>query len=67
MSLKTATLLAMIGIGVHFFMSIVGTLAGPCLYQIHPLVGQCYWVFTTAIFTGSILLFLIVFYSKQKE
>lgn len=67
MSLKTATLLAMIGIGVHFFMNIVGTFAGLYLYQIHPLVGQAFWLFSSTIFTGSILLFLIVFYSKQKE
>lgn len=67
MSLKTATLLAIVGIGVHFFMNIVGMLAGSYLYQIHPLVGRAVWLFSSIIFNGSILLFLIVFYSKQKE
>ena len=61
MSLKTAALIALIGISVHFI------LGGSCLYRISPFVGQAFWLLNSIIFSGSLILFLAVFYSKQQS
>ena len=67
MSLKTATLIALIGTGVHFCMNLPYLFGALHLYRISPLLGRAYSMFSSIIFSGSIILFLAVFYSQQKE
>jgi len=67
MSLKTATLIALIGIIVHFCISFIYMFGVGQLYRISPLLMRTVSIFNSLIFNGSIILFLAVFYSKQKE
>jgi len=67
MDLKTATLIAIIGLAVHFILSFLGMLGMPHLYRVSPYLGRAFWLFNSIILNGSIILFLAVFYSKQKE
>lgn len=59
MSLKTATLVALIGVIIDFglrLLSISGAI------RVHRLY---YWILPLIIFHGSLILFLAVFYTKQ--
>ena len=67
MSLKTATLIALIGIIMHFGISILFMLGVAQMFLISPLLARSVSLFNSLIFNGSIILFLAVFYSKQKE
>lgn len=67
MSLKTAALIAMIGLSVHFILVLFGMLGVSFLYRISPFVGQVFWLLNSIIFSGSLILFLAVFYSKQQS
>jgi len=67
MSLKTATLIALIGIIVHFGISFLYVFGVAQMYLISPLLARTVSLFNSLIFNGSIILFLAVFYSKQKE
>lgn len=67
MSLKTAALIALIGISVHFILAFFVMFGGSCLYRISPFVGQAFWLLNSIIFSGSLILFLAVFYSKQQS
>jgi len=67
MSLKTATLIALIGIIVHFGTSFLYFFNVAQLYQISRLLARTVSIFNSLIFNGSIILFLAVFYSKQKD
>jgi len=68
MNLKTATLIALIGMSVHFVLGLFTMLlqfAG--LSHIPYQLLQVIWFLNMIIFNGSIILFLAVFFSKQKE
>jgi len=67
MSLKTATLIAIIGVAVSLILTVLGMIGGPFLYGISRYIGQAFWLFRAIIFNGSLILFLAVFYAKQKE
>jgi len=67
MSLKTATLIALIGIIVHLFIGSLYMFGAVNLHRISPLLGRAVSMFNSMIFHGSIILFLAVFYFKQKE
>ncbi|MHC4753299.1 MAG: hypothetical protein ACYTFW_25975 [Planctomycetota bacterium] len=67
MSLKTATLIALIGIIVHLCLTIPYMLGFSYFYGISPLLGRAISILSSIIFNGSIILFLAVFYSRQKE
>ncbi|MHC4654929.1 MAG: hypothetical protein ACYS91_07910 [Planctomycetota bacterium] len=67
MNLKTAALITIIGLSVHFILVLFGMLGGSFLYQISPFVGQAFWLLNSIIFNGSLILFLAVFYSKQQS
>lgn len=69
MSLKTASLIALIGIVVNLFLSLfmmaasfLGLRLGLGLY-----LSQIFWVFNILIFNGCLILFLAVFYTKQQS
>jgi len=57
MSLKTATLIALIGVALRFVLTFVNPV----------LLGRYEMIYKTIIFYGSLILFFAVFYSKQKE
>jgi len=67
MSLKTATLIALIGMTVHLCLSIPASFYTGHLYRISPLLGQSFAMFRSILTGGSIVLFLAVFYANQKE
>jgi hypothetical protein len=67
MSLKTATLIALIGIIVHLCISLPYMIGISYFYQLSPLLGRAVTILSSIIFNGSIILFLAVFYSTQKE
>ncbi|MHC4586390.1 MAG: hypothetical protein ACYS3N_17810 [Planctomycetota bacterium] len=67
MSMKTATLIALIGIIVHFCIGSLFMFGAIQLHRISPLLGRTISLFDSLIFNGSIIFFLAVFYSKQKE
>ena len=56
MSLKTATLIALIGVALRFILTFVNPV----------LLGRHEMMYKTIIFYGSLILFFAVFYSKQK-
>jgi hypothetical protein len=68
MSLKTAALIAFLGVGIRFCLALSTTMIqlvgvepfGPYRYHV-------FWLFNTVIFYGSLILFFGVFYSKQKQ
>jgi hypothetical protein len=67
MSLKTATLIALIGIIVHFCIVVFYMFSVSLMFRISPVLPQIVSVFSSMLFNGSIIFFLAVFYSKQKE
>ncbi|MHC4532658.1 MAG: hypothetical protein ACYS6K_01785 [Planctomycetota bacterium] len=67
MSLKTATLIALIGLIVHFCLSFLFMFGVSYIYRISPMLGKAVSMSNSMIFHGSIILFLAVFYFKQKE
>ncbi|MCP4608014.1 MAG: hypothetical protein GY845_04795 [Planctomycetes bacterium] len=67
MSMKTATLIALIGIIVHFCIGNLYMFVAAHVYRISPLLGRAVYMFSSMVLHGSIILFLAVFYSKQKE
>lgn len=67
MSLKTASLIALIGVSVHLILALFGMLGGSVLHQISPIVVQAFWLLNSIIFSGSLILFLTIFYSKQQS
>ena len=67
MSLKTATLIALIGIILHFCIGNLYMFGAVHIYQISPVLGRTVSMFSSMILHGSIILFLAVFYFKQKE
>jgi hypothetical protein len=66
-NLKTAALIALIGVSVHLILALFGMLGGSFLHQISPFVVQAFWLLNSMIFSGSFILFLAVFYSKQQS
>jgi len=67
MSLKTATLIALIGIIVHLCIRYLYVFGAVQLHRISPVLAIASSLFSLMIFHGSIILFLAVFYFKQKE
>ncbi len=67
MSLKIATLIALIGLIVHFCIVILFMVGVGSIYPIPSVLRGVLSLFSSLIFNGSIILFLAVFYSKQKE
>ena len=69
MSLKTAALIAIIGIAVHFLLSFSSIsfhlVSARVPFRIY--LTQFFWLFNSIIFNGSLILFLAVFYSKQNQ
>ena len=68
MSLKTAALIAFLGVGVRFCLALstmMIQLVG--VRPFGPYMPQIFWLFNTIIFYGSLILFFAVFYSKQKQ
>ncbi|MFB0553058.1 MAG: hypothetical protein ACETWQ_07055 [Phycisphaerae bacterium] len=61
MTLKTATLIALIGVALNFGFRLLSMLGVVRVLRLY------YWIFPLIIFNGSLFLFLAVFYSKQKE
>jgi hypothetical protein len=61
MSLKTATLIALIGVALHFGFHLLRILG---VFRINRFY---YLIFPMIFFYGSLILFFAVFYSKQKE
>ena len=68
MNLKTATLIALVGTSVHFVLGLFTMLLQFVgLSHIPYQLFQVIWLLNMIIFNGSIILFLAVFFSKQKE
>jgi len=67
MSLKTATLIALIGIVVHLCLTIPYMFGIVNLYRFSVILGRALSIFNSIIFNGSLILFFAVLYSKQKE
>jgi hypothetical protein len=68
MNLKTATLIALIGMSVHFVLGLFTMLLQFVgLSHIPYQLFQVIWLLNMIIFNGSIIFFLAVFFSKQKE
>jgi hypothetical protein len=69
MSLKTAALIALLGVVVHFFMGLFMMAAGFLgpRFGLGIYLTQISWLFNTLIFNGCLILFLAVFYSKQQS
>jgi len=70
MSLKTATLIALIGVSLHLVLNLVACIF--CLLlSLSTLSSGGVWPFqgllSIILFNGSIVLFLYVLYSKQKD
>ena len=69
MSLKIATLIALIGIVIHLFLTLfmmMATILGP-RFALGIYLRQIFWIVNTLIFNGCLILFLTVFYAKQKS
>jgi hypothetical protein len=68
MSLRTASLIALIGAVAHLFLSfsIMATSFFGLPFGLKPYMIQLFWLFNLLIFNGSLILFLAVFYAKQK-
>ena len=67
MSLKTAALIAFLGVAVRFCLAVSTMMLE--LVGVRPFgsyMSQIFWLFNTIIFYGSLVLFFAVFYSKQK-
>jgi len=67
MSLKTAALIAFLGVAVRFclaFSTMMLQLVG--VRPFGPYQSQISWLFNTIFFYGGLILFFGVFYSKQK-
>ena len=68
MNLKTATLIALVGVAVHFVLGLFTMLLQFVGFSHIPhQLFQVIWLLNMIIFNGSIILFLSVFFSKQKE
>jgi uncharacterized protein YqgC (DUF456 family) len=69
MSLKTAALIALIGIVIHLFLGLFMMMAGFLGFRLGLgiYLTQIFWVFNTLIFNGCLILFLAVFYAKQQS
>lgn len=61
MSLKTATLIALIGVALHFGFHLLRMLG---VFRINRFY---YLIFPMIFFYGGLILFFAVFYYKQKE
>ena len=66
MTLKTATLIALIGMTVYLCLSVLSPFYVDHLYRISLLLGQAITLFHSILIGGSVVLFLAVFYSKLK-
>jgi hypothetical protein len=66
MNLKTAVLIAIIGMVVHLAISFL-TMADQFVGHLPIPTYQALWLFNTIIFNGCMILFFTVFYAKQKE
>ena len=69
MSLKIATLIALIGVVIHLFLSLFMMMAsflGP-RFGLGIYLTRIFWIFNNLIFNGCLILFLTVFYAKQKS
>lgn len=67
MSLKTATLIALIGVTAHLCLSIPAAFYMGQLYRISIHLGQLFSMFLALLGGGSFVLFLAVFYGNLKE
>jgi hypothetical protein len=67
MQLKTATLIAIIGISINFVLGILWRYVFPLVFDFSFFMRQAYGMLSSILFYGSIVLFLAVFYSKQKD
>jgi hypothetical protein len=68
MTLKTATLCALIGIIINVILGICNFAVQNIMQHNIPLVlHQVLWLAQMVILNGSIILFLAVLYSKQNE
>jgi hypothetical protein len=69
MSLKTATLIAIIGAAIHLAISLSSMIMqfgiARSAFPIH--LYRLLWIVDSVAFGGCLILFLAVFYSKQKE
>ena len=68
MSLKTAALIAFLGVAVRFCLGLSAMMIQLVGVQpFGPYMYKFYWLMNTIIFYGSLILFFAVFYSKQKQ
>ena len=69
MSMRTVTLITLIGIIVHFALSLFSMLLQFVSAHAHipPELYQLIWFLNTIILNCALIFFLIVFYSKKKE
>lgn len=67
MSLKTATLIALIGVTAHLCLSLPASYYMTQLYQISIHLGRTFSMFLALLRGGSVVLFLAVFYGNLKE
>jgi hypothetical protein len=68
MSLKTAALIAFLGVGIRFCLELSTAmiqLVG--VEPFGPYMDKFYSLMKTIIFCGSLILFFAVFYSKQRQ
>ena len=69
MNLKTATLIALIGVAVHLAISLSSMVLQLGIFgsafPIH--LYRLLWIIDSIIFGGSLILFFAIFYTKQKE
>jgi len=69
MSLKTAALIVLIALVVHFFLGIfmiAANFLGP-RFGLGFFHNLFFWLLNMLIFNGCLILFLAVFYPKQKS
>ena len=68
MNMKTATLIALIGISIRFVLGVVYSVIGfGNLFRNARYLYMVYYVLSSILLHGSIILFLAVFYSQQKD
>ena len=67
MSLKTATLITIIGIIVHFCVVVLYMFGISLMFRISPVLHKIVSIFNTMIFHSIVILFLAVFYFNQNK
>ena len=67
MTLKTATLIALIAVVLNLVFSLSYPLLQSLAPRIQAVFFRVYWILASLIFNAGLILFLAVFYAKQKD